>query len=84
LRCGRGVGCDVRLSRDDPGCRCPMPLLGRFTTAVKVRGAIERLQVDADAEGLTPRAGTALASRSWPGAEGRRQRTVRLGKAGRP
>jgi hypothetical protein len=37
-----------------------MPLLRRFTMPVKASSAIERLQVVADAEGLTSRGGTAL------------------------
>lgn len=37
-----------------------MPLLRRITMPVKASSSVERLQVVADAEGLTSRAGTAL------------------------
>ena len=50
----------VRLSRDDVGCPRPTSLPRRITVRVKPTSPIESVQVVADAEGLTSRAGTAL------------------------
>ena len=56
----RGGARDVRLSRDDLVVEACSPQLRRITMRVKRERSVESVQVVADAEGLSSRAGTAL------------------------
>src|SRR6266571_552224 len=51
---------DVRLSREDWRCRGPISLPRRITMQVKRAELVESVQIVADADWLTSRAGTAL------------------------
>ena len=53
-------GLNVRLSREDPGCRVWFPPLRRFTVKVMGRWSARTVDVAADGTGLCSRAGTVL------------------------